>query len=239
MSFGGISAALSGMQSAVVRQMIGANNIANLSTPGFKSSSGFTSERPGHGGTDLASIRADLSQGPIQTATNAFDLAVSGNGLLPLETPAGIRYTRAGVFGLDGAGNLVTPQGYRTSPPIQLPAGATGFAVGSDGTVSALLADGSAQAVGQIPLARFANPEGLLAEGSGIMAPGPDSGPPQFGTAGVGAFGSLVSGALEGSNVDLATQMVEQILATRTFQFNAAALRVSDETLGTLLDIKQ
>ncbi len=239
MGFGGISAALSGMQSAVVRQMISANNVANLATPGFKTSRGFTSERPGAGGTDLSSVRQDLSQGPLETATNAFDLAVSGDGFIPVETPSGIRYTRVGIFGIDGAGTLVTPQGYRTSPPIQLPAGATGFAVGADGTVSALLPDGTTQAVGQIPLARFANPEGLLAEGGGILAPGAGSGLPQFGTAGTGAFGSFVSGALEGSNVDLATQMVEQILATRTFQFNAAALRANDETLGTLLDIRQ
>ncbi len=239
MAFGGIAAALSGMQAAIVRQMIGAHNVANIATPGFKASRAETSARPPFGGTELSVVRIDYSQGALQTATNAFDLAISGDGFIPLETPGGIRYARVGVFGLDGAGNLVTPQGDRTSPPIQLPAGATGFAVGADGTVTALLEGGATQTIGQIPLVRFANPQGLLNEGGGIYAPGANSGLPQFGTAGIPPFGSFLSGALEASNVDLATEMVEQILATRTFQFNAAALRANDETLGTLLDIQQ
>lgn len=239
MAFGGISAALSGMQSAIVRQTISAHNVANVATPGFKSARGLASERPGRAGADISSVLRDFSQGPIQTATNAFDLAIAGEGFIPLETPSGIRYARAGVFGLDAAGTLVTPQGFRTSPPIRLPDGTSGFAVGPDGAVTAVLPDGSAQPIGQIALVRFANPQGLLDEGGGILAPGPASGLPRFGAAGTAGFGTFVSGALEGSNVDLGREMVEQILATRTFQFNAAAFRANDETLGTLLDIKQ
>lgn len=238
MSLAGMAASLSGMQTAILRQAISASNVANVSTGGFKSARPVQTSLA-TSGTGLSGVRGDFSQGSLETARNAFDLAVMGEGFLPVETPAGIRYSRAGVFGIDGEGNLVTPEGHRPFPAVRIPAGSSGFEVLADGTVRATLPDGTTRDVGRLQVARFANPDGLLREGGGLYAPGPNAGEPQIGAPGTGGRGALASGMLEGSNVDLAREMVELLLTTRTFQFNAAALRAQDETLGTILDIRR
>lgn len=237
MTFAGINASLSGMQAAVVRQTLAAHNVANVSSIGFKGARA-RAVAAAFGGV-ASTVRHDMSQGPLETATNAFALAVEGPGLIPVETPAGLRYTRAGLFGLDAGGSLVTPQGHRPSPPIQIPPEAIGFEVSADGAVRALMPDGAVREAGRLALALFPNPEGLVAEGAGLFAPGPASGAPEWGVAGQASFGRFVPGAIEGANVDLARETVESILATRTFQFNAAAFSAADEALGALLDIRR
>lgn len=225
MSLSGISAAASALRSILVRQDVAAHNLANVATPGFKRR---LAGAPG----------ADFSQGSLETATNAFDLTVQGEGLFKAQSRDGTVYLRAGIFGLDAHRELVTPQGYRLSPSIQLPADATGFAVRGDGTVLASRPDGNQTAVGQITLTRFPNSAGLLNAGGNAYAPFPAAGLPRDGIPGTGGFGTLVTGALEGSNVDLGAETVASIRALRTFQVNARMIRAQDDMLGTLLDVR-
>ena len=138
MSIAGLSKSASALRSFLVRQDLTANNLANIATPGFKrtlASSGLT----------------DTAQGPLETATNPFDLAVQGEGLFKVETSEGTRYVRAGIFGLDANRELVTPQGFRLDPSIQLPANATGFAVQGSGQVLALPRTGPRRRPGRSP----------------------------------------------------------------------------------------
>ena len=236
MSIGGLSSSVSALQSILVRQDVMANNLANVNTPGFKRSRAFNETRAS-GGTDIAQISTDYSQGPIETATNAFDLGIQGEGFFKVQSPNGSTgYVRAGIFGLNVNRELVTPQGLRLSPSIQLPADATGFAVQRDGTVLAMRPGGQ-QTVGQITLTRFPNPGGLLQQGGGVLTAFPAAGVPQDGIPGTGAFGSLATG-LEGSNVDLAEELVNSMTDLRTFQINTKVIRTQDEMLGTLLDIR-
>ncbi len=226
MSLSGISASANALGSILLRQDVAANNLANVATPAFK--------RQLAGGQG-----ADFSQGPLETATNAFDLAVQGEGFFKAQSGDGAVYLRAGIFGLDANRELVTPQGYRLSPSIQLPADATGFSVRGDGIVLANRPDGGQTAVGQITLTRFPNPAGLLSAGGSAYAPFPAAGLPQDGVPGTAGFGTLATGALEGSNVDLATEMVASIRNLRTFQVNARMIRAQDDMLGTLLDVRR
>ena len=229
MSLSGISASTHALQAILLRQDVTADNLTNVSTPGFK--------RRLAGGQG-----ADFSQGPLEatgeTATNAFDLAVQGEGFFKAQSGDGAVYLRAGVFGLDAHRELVTPQGYKLSPTIRLPADATGFSVRGDGTVLAGRPNGSQTAVGQITLTRFPNPAGLLNAGGSAYAPFPAAGLPRDGVPGTAGFGTLVTGALEGSNVDLAMETVASLRNLRSFQVNARMIRAQDDMLGTLLDVR-
>lgn len=239
MSLSGFSTTVSALQSFVVRQDVTANNTANVLSAGFKRSRALNQDvRPS--GTRISEISPDFRQGGLETATNAFDLAIEGEGFFKVQGPGdAARYVRAGVFGLDSNRELVTPQGLRLSPPVQIPFNASGFAVRADGTVVARLPDGTEQNAGQITLTRFPNPAGLLQEGGGVYAAFTTAGVPQDGAPGSGAFGALVSGTLEGSNVDLAEETVDAIRNLGAFKINAKVIRVRDEMLGTLLDIRR
>ncbi len=234
----GLSASSSALQSLLVRQDITAHHAANALTAGFKRSRALNQTRHG-GGTDITEISRDPSQGSLEVATHAFDLGIQGEGFFKVQTAnGGAGYVRAGLFGLDANRELVTPQGFRLSPPVRIPQDATGFAIGRDGRVLAFL-DGHQEEVGQITLSRFPNPGGLLQAGGGVLAPFPSAGIPRDGIPGSPGFGELASGALESSNVDLGREMTDQVGNLRAFQINAKMVRTQDEMLGTLLDIRR
>ncbi len=237
-TFSGLNASASALQSVLVRQDITSNNVANALTAGFKRSRALNAERAG-GGTDIAEISRDYSQGPMEVATNAFDLGIQGEGFFKVQTPNGVGYVRAGLFGLDKNRELVTPQGFKLSPSVQIPADATGFAVGKDGRVMAFRPGGVQEEVGQITLSRFPSPGGLLQAGGGVLAPFPSAGIPRDGIPGTPGFGELGTGMLESSNVDLGQEMVDGIVNLRAFQVNARMIRAQDQMLGTLLDIRR
>jgi flagellar basal-body rod protein FlgG len=229
----------SGLRAAFRRQDVIANNLANLVTPGFRSSRADMVDIPG-GGTAVGSISVRLTQGPLEIEEGLpFTLAVHGDGFFRVETPQGPRFTRAGSFHIDRDGRVVTSEGAPLAPEIVIPPDARSVRVGPDGTVSVLTAQGEVQTIGQITLSRFANPQGLIAEGSSLHAAGPASGPPAEGIPGQGPFGQIVFGALEGSNVDLGSEIVSEIVNRAFARANIAALRTQDEMLGTLLDLRR
>jgi flagellar hook protein FlgE len=113
------------------------------------------------------------------------------------------------------------------------------FSLGSDGTITGVFSNGLRQAIGQLALASFANPNGLIKAGNSSFEVGDNSGTPQIGLAGSGGRGTLQAGALEMSNVDLAQEFTGLIIAQRGFQANSKVITTSDQILNDLVNMKQ
>lgn len=231
-----LAISLSGLRAAVGRQDVTANNLANITTPGFKKARAFQ-VNVSAGGTRVASIATDFRQGPLEVADGGFHLAVRGEGFFAVDTPQGVRYTRAGIFDADGAGNLVNPEGHALLPQVQVPADANGFEITPSGEIFAVLGSGDKVQIGQIQLARFANPEGLTAEGGNLYAAGAASGGAVAGMPGEGSLGDIAFGYLEGSNVDLSTEIVDQIVNRASFSANIRAVKAQDDMMREIIDI--
>jgi flagellar hook-basal body protein len=122
-------------------------------------------------------------------------------------------------------------------PPVTVPLDASRLLVSPDGEVRATV-NGQAEVLGRIELARFTNLSGLVSLGDNLLAQSASSGTPITGSPGTGGLGALVQESLEGSNVDLATEFVMEILSSLEFKANLNALKVQDEMLGSILDIK-
>ena len=231
------------------------NNLANVNTAGFKRSrvdfqdlmyqtmrSAGTPVAQGVElptgiqvglGTRAAATTKDFTQGTFQQTGNALDLVVEGDGFFQVMAPNGqIEYTRAGSFKLDSGGNVVTSDGYQIEPAITIPASAQTISVGADGTVSVTLAGQTApQSIGQITIARFANPAGLENVGHSLYAVTAASGTPTVGTPGQQGRGSLAQGMVELSNVQVVEEMVNMISAERAYEANSQGVKVADEML--------
>lgn len=228
----GLTLSLSGVQAGLRRIDVAADNIANSTTPGFKRARLHQSDLRG-GGTRVDSVRVSYSQGPLEIDDSRFSIAVDGEGFFRVGTPQGDRFTRAGAFHVDASGRVVTADGFPLQPGFQVPADATAVSVSPDGQVSARLATGQTQALGTVEIVRFANPGGLTREGGSLLAESPASGPA---TPAAGA--RMVFGAVEGSNVDIADDMVGLIVGSASVKANLAALRTQDDILGEILDLR-
>jgi len=115
----------------------------------------------------------------------------------------------------------------------------TSFAIGADGTITGHYSNGRNDSIGQLELVSFANPGGLERQGQNLFKESVNSGPPQRGVPGTGGRGSLLTGSLEASNVDLAREFTELITAQRGFEASAKIIRIGDEILQTAVNIKQ
>lgn len=232
-----------------------ANNIANVNTNGFKKGQAdfqdllYITERvPGAdaaqglqvptgvqvgNGVRIAGITKVFTQGSIIPTGNPQDIAIQGDGFFSITLPNGdTRYTRDGAFRRNATGNLVTNDGFLLNPQITIPADATQLIVGVDGTVSVTVPGSTTPSpVGQIALTRFPNPSGLSAEGRNLFAETPSSGAATAATPGQGGTGTLVQSALERSNVDIVTELVNLILAQRAYEFNTRAIQTADNML--------
>lgn len=212
-------------------------------------------------GSTLGSIDVIHTQGFRQMTNNPLDFAIEGDGMFILMEFNGNNtnygnakkyYTRAGNFYLDEEGYIVNAEGYylvaygvnngnisNNLGRIQIPKEAQSFSVALDGTVNYVDASGQPQKAGQIALANFSNPAGLEKRGSNLYFDTPNAGyngevKPQ--SAGVG---SIIAGALEMSNVDLAEEFTEMITAQRGFQANTRIITTSDEILQELVNLKR
>ncbi len=179
-------------------------------------------------------VAKEWIQGNVRQTSNELDLAIDGPGFFQVARPDGtIMYTRNGSFKRDNVGNLVTGDGDQLTPVITIPSGALKIDIGQDGTVSVLL-PGVTQAsqVGQIQLVRFDNPSGLVSMGNNLFLDSFASGPALQGTGGFSTgFGTLQQGFLESSNVNLAEEMVNMIIAQRSYEINSKTIQASDEMM--------
>jgi flagellar basal-body rod protein FlgG len=253
-----LSIAKTGMEAQQTKLDTISNNLANVSTNGFKRASvvfedliyqnlrqagASSSEQTtlptglqvGLGVRPVATSRT-FTQGNLQQSNNPFDLAIRGNGFFQVEMPDGtVGYTRDGAFQVDSQGQLVTSNGYPLSPGITIPAGAMGVTVGGDGTVSAVL-PGSAVAttVGQVQIASFINPAGLEPRGMNLYTETAASGTPNVGTPGLNGLGALQQGYVETSNVNVVEELISMIQTQRAYELNSKAIQTSDQMLQRL-----
>lgn len=231
---------------------------------------GGSAEGPNTGGTNsaqvglgvqLGSIDAQMSDGSLQSTGNPLDVAIQGDGFFrvglgdpsttPATMPAELNYTRAGNFILNDQGYLTTPEGYyvmgrdsTTTPAsdtfIQIPAGSTAIAVGTNGDVSYIPAGGGTRTVaGTLSLAKFPNDEGLMRLSGNRWSAAPAAGTEQVGTPDGTTFGQTIGGTLEMSNVDLASEFTNLIVAQRGFQANSKVISTADEMLQDLVSLKR
>ena len=113
---------------------------------------------------------------------------------------------------------------------------ATNLSIGADGSVTGQV-DGRTVVFGRLEAASFANPDGLSPVGDNLFAESGASGSPFFGVFGEGGFGTLVGGALEGSNVEVVDQVVNLLAAQRGFELGAETFRAGNQNVQTLLDV--
>ncbi len=253
--------AASGMQAETLNIDVISNNLANINTSGFKKSraefqdliyqsirepgakSTISTEIPtgiqiGLGVKPVAVNRV-FSQGNFKHTGNPLDLVIEGDGFFQVTMPDGtIVYTRCGSFSKDSTGRLVTNDGYPLEPAITIPADAISVTIGDDGTVSILRpGETTATEVGSIQLAKFVNPAGLKSLGKNLFLNTQSSGDPIQGTPGLEGFGTITQGFLEMSNVDIVEELVEMIVAQRSYETNARAIRASDEMLNRAINL--
>ena len=232
-----------------------ANNLANVNTTGFKRSRvDFqdllyqTPRMPGAptaqgteaptgiqvgSGVRPASTQRIFSQGDFQQTDNPLDLVIEGDGFFQVLRPDGTTaYTRAGSFRKDATGKVVNPDGYPIQPDITIPQQAVSIHICTDGVVNVTLAgSNTAQQVGTIELARFANPAGLNAIGRNLYLPTAASGNPIAGAPGSQGFGTLSQGFIEMSNVKVVDEMVNLIIGQRAYEAGSKAVQSADEML--------
>jgi len=253
--------AASGMQAETLNIDVISNNLANINTSGFKKSraefqdliyqsirepgakSTISTEIPtgiqvGLGVKPVAVNRV-FSQGNFKHTGNPLDLVIEGDGFFQVTMPDGtIVYTRSGSFSKDSTGRLVTNDGYPLEPAITIPADAISITIGDDGTVSILRpGETTSTEVGSIQLAKFVNPAGLKSLGKNLFLNTQSSGDPIQGTPGLEGFGTITQGFLEMSNVDIVEELVEMIVAQRSYETNARAIRASDEMLNRAINL--
>jgi flagellar basal-body rod protein FlgG len=249
------STAATGMTGQQTMVDVIANNLANVNTSGFKRSQlnfqdllYVTLEEPGTeiasginspsgieigSGVRVASTVKVHSAGELQNTASALDIAIAGEGFLQVSLPNGdLRYTRDGSLQINANGELVTTTGYALIPPITIPDDST-VSIEKDGGVNVIDSTGTQSVVGTIELARFPNPSGLSSEGGNLLAETAASGTPTTGTAGDTGFGTIQSGFLEKSNVQMVTELVNLITAQRAYEINSKAITVGDEMLQT------
>jgi len=238
-----------------------ANNLANVNTNGFKRSrvsfedvlyetvqgarivnyQGSETLAPiqiGKGVRVGAVLRLN-SQGAPEATQRPLDLAIEGEGFFQVQRPDGsVAYTRDGSLSLSDSGALVTSGGYVLMPGVIVPQDASGISISPTGVVSVL--NGGANApveIGRIELARFLNPNGLLAIGENQYVETPASGEAITGFAQDEGFGRIMQGALEASNVEIVQEMTDMIAAQRAYEINAKAIRTGEDMMQVTNDI--
>ncbi|HQS02155.1 MAG: flagellar hook protein FlgE [Halothiobacillus sp. 24-54-40] len=188
------------------------------------------------------------TQAPIQgPSTLTFD----ANGQLPT-APAPFALTVPAATLGTGAADLniamtTQPDSTQYNAPFNMAAQSqdgnttgqlTGISVGSNGLIQATYSNGQSVALGAVTMVNFANPQALKQVGNNSWVQTVDSGTPNVGQAGTGTFGSIQGGALEQSNVDLTTQLVNMIVAQRNFQANAQAIQTDKTATDAVMQIR-
>lgn len=245
-----------GMQAQQTNVDVISNNIANMTTTGYKRQRPqfqdllYQNEiRPGSISADTGqvvpsgiqkglgvrptAIKRLNEQGAIQITDNQLDLALNGDGYFQIELPDGeLAYTRDGTFQVNENGELVTGRGDLVDPSIVIPDDAVDVSINENGEVFVAI-DGQVnlQNVGQLQLAAFINPSGLNAIGNNLFLETEASGPPITGNPGEDNFASILQGALEASNVEPVDEITNLIIAQRAYEMNSNVISTSDEML--------
>lgn len=267
MAITALHTAATGMQALSTKIDVIANNIANAGTYGYKASRanfqdllyqvraqpGVQTAEAGAAtplgtqiglGVLVSNTQTIFQQGSAIGTGNNLDAMIQGDGFFQVELPGGgTGYTRAGNFVRNSAGELVlgNSAGYRLKDTPTIPADTpqNGVSIAADGQVIAQLPDGTTQSVGQLNLARFPNPGGLLQHGANIFVASAASGDPVEGIPGQNGLGEIIPGHLELSTTEAVTELVELIKAQRVFQMNSQSIQTADEALQVVANLRR
>ncbi len=252
--------AATGMETQQQNIDVISNNLANINTTAFKKSrANFhdllyqTLRAPGQNtttgtvvpsgiqigsGARLSSVDKMFTTGAIRMTGNDDDMMVEGQGFFRVQLDDGtINYTRDGNFKWDNTGRLVNADGFPLVDQIQRPAGATEMVVGLDGVVTVNVA-GQKQDIGQIQLANFINPTGMLSKGRNLYSATEASGEPIVGTANQNGMGAIYHRQLESANVNIVEEMVNMISGQRAYEMNSKVIQTGDQMLQATVAIR-
>ncbi|MBZ0068741.1 MAG: flagellar basal-body rod protein FlgG [Thiobacillus sp.] len=253
--------AKTGLDAQQTQMDVISNNLANVSTSGFKRARAVfedllyqTVRQPGAQSSEQTQLPSGLqigtgvkpvaterifTQGNLQQTGNSKDVAIQGNGFFQVLMPDGTTsYTRDGSFQSDANGQLVTSSGYAVQPAITIPADTQSLTIARDGTVSVQQA-GSATPVtiGTLQLATFINPAGLQSLGENLYGETAASGTPSSNAPGSNGAGVLNQGYVETSNVNVVEELVNMIQTQRAYEINSKAIQTSDQMLQRLTQL--
>ena len=250
--------AATGMQAQQAQMDVISNNLANVSTNGFKGSRAVfedlmyqTLRQPGANSTQTTELPSGsqvgtgvqqvaterlYTQGNLQQTGNSKDVAVNGAGFFQVQMPDGtLAYTRDGSFQINAQGQLVTSSGYPVQPAVTVPQNATSLTIGKDGVVTVTTpgAVNNTQ-VGTFQLANFINPAGLRSMGENLYAETEASGTANLANPGSNGVGALNQNYVETSNVNVVEEMVNMIQTQRAYEINSKSVQTSDQMLEKL-----
>jgi flagellar basal-body rod protein FlgG len=267
MTIQALYSAATGMVSTETKLDVIANNLANIETTAFKTGRAnfedlfyrhekFPGAEDAAGqytptgvsvglGSRIASVQTIFRQGPFEQTGRELDVAIEGKGFFQLVEPGSgqIVYTRAGTFSVNANGELVmgsASTGRLLEPPIIIPQDTQAISISPDGQVSVQTpATTQLQAVGEIELATFINPEGLLKLGENLYRETDASGPPLPGTPGQDGFGVLRQTMLEASNVEPVNELIDLITTQRAFEMNSQVIQTGDQIMQVIANLKR
>ncbi len=252
-----------GMQAQQTNVEVISNNIANMSTTGFKRRRAEFQDliyqnlrRVGSNSSDngnivpsgaqiglgvrTAAIYRITEQGNLQQTGNSLDLAIQGQGYFQVTMPSGdAAYTRDGTLALSPDGTIVTADGYPVAPGITVPSNATGISINASGQVQATIQGQTAPStLGQLQIAVFPNEAGLDAQGGNLFLQSAASGNPVTGVPAASGFGSVMQGFVETSNVNVVTEITSLITAQRAYEMNSKVITASNDMMQTLSNLR-
>ena len=244
-----------GLDAQQTRMSVIANNLANVSTTGFKrgraafedllyqnvrqvgGQTAQNAELPSGlvlgAGTRVVSTSKLFTQGNVIETGNNLDIAINGRGFFKINLPDGTAaYTRDGSFQVNKDGQIVTSSGYVLQPEITIPPGALSCTISRDGVVSVQIAgETDSTEAGNLQLADFINPAGLQPIGENLFLQSAASGDPQEGDPANNGLGTLMQGYLETSNVNVVEEMVDMIETQRAYEMNSKVISATDQML--------
>ncbi|QCI21639.1 flagellar basal-body rod protein FlgG [Buchnera aphidicola (Hyadaphis tataricae)] len=247
-----------GLDAQQMNMNVISNNLANVSTNGFKRSRAVfedlmyqTIRQAGTNssidttlpsglqlGTGVRPVATEKihSQGNLSKTDALKDVAINGPGFFQVQLPDGsVAYTRDGSFQIDQNGQLVTNSGFPIVPEINVPPNASNINIARDGVVSVAV-QGQTQPMflGQLNLINFINNSGLESLGENLYQETQASGTPIDTTPGLNGTGLLYQGYVETSNVNVAEELVNMIQTQRAYEINSKSINTSDQMLQKL-----
>ncbi|MDQ8182323.1 flagellar basal-body rod protein FlgG [Pelagicoccus sp. SDUM812005] len=253
--------AASGMEAQQTNLNVISNNIANVSTTGFKKSKvefqdmfyqvpkSVGADAGGSivptgiqvgTGTQVVSTSKVFTQGQVSQTGEDMDVAIVGDGFFQVTGPDGDSlYSRDGAFKVGPDGQVTNSQGMPIVGFPTPPAGFNNISINSNGGVTFTSDNGDILGTGEITLSRFANPAGLLGLGGNLFRQTEASGTPTVGAPGENGTGTLQQGYLETSNVNIVEEMVNMILAQRAYEINSKSIQTSDSMMQQVSQLKR
>jgi flagellar basal-body rod protein FlgG len=250
-----LNTAATGMQAQQNNLDVISNNLANVQTNGFKKSRAEfedlmyqTIKNPGQAsgmnsvtptgvqiglGVKTGAVQKDFSFGSAIMTKNPFDMQIEGAGFFQVQMgDGGVAYTRDGAFKKDVQGRLIDKNGNLLVPQVSIPPDASGVEISPSGEVRIIQnLNDAPQTVGQIEIVNFVNPAGLRSVGKNLFVQTPASGQPVAAQPGTSGTGAIAQGQVEGSNVNIAEEMINMITAQRAYETNSKAIQAADQML--------